>query len=39
MAKTLLKPLTPVTKKRAVGPLRRPNSDLRRPRTPYWNRG
>jgi integrase len=29
MAKTLLKLLTPVTKKRAVGPLRRPNSDLR----------
>ena len=29
MAKTLLKPLTPVTKKRAVAPLRRPNSELR----------
>ena len=29
MAKTPLQLVTPATKKRAVGPLRRPNSDLR----------
>ncbi len=29
MAKTHLNLVTPTTKKRAVGPLRRPNSDLR----------
>ena len=29
MAKTRLKLVTPATKKRAVGPLRRPNSDFR----------